>query len=324
MQARLTRHITNLLHLSTVVECGSINRAAGLLGMTQPALTRSIARLEEVMEVQLLHRTSRGVVPTECGRALIERVRAADVELQRATDTIKTMKGQIEGKITCGAGPVSMYFLIPSAVGEFRRQRPRMHFHLIEDHTPALLARLRRRELDLVVGLKVDDEDDPDLLVENLVEEQIGIIARTEHPTVRGTDTRLKDLLANQQWVLPSPDVFICQMFYKEMERLGVGAPHHYVETLSFPAIRYLVREVDYIALSTSLLFGAEIVNGSVQMLGGDWRLPRSRTVIYRRKRDQLSPFVSSFINLIKQTTKQWRHPLEGAPPADVGFGRAV
>lgn len=118
-------------------EYGSINRAAAPLGLSQPALTRSIGRLEEIVGAKLLHRTSRGVVPTEFGKALIKHVQAIDSELHQASTTIDLLKGNIDGVITCGAGPVSMFYLLPAAVNEFRKRWPRLHFRLVEGHTPA-------------------------------------------------------------------------------------------------------------------------------------------------------------------------------------------
>jgi LysR family transcriptional regulator, pca operon transcriptional activator len=304
---RLAHHIASLLQLSTVVECGSINRAATLLGITQPAL-----KLEEAVGVQLLHRTVKGVVATEAGRLLLDHVKAADMELRRAADAIDALRGRSEGRIVCGTGSASMSFSIPSIVSAFRKQRPGMHFHLIEGQTASLLRPLERGELDFVVGLKIDHEDTPELAADDLVGEQIGVIVGREHPATRGGGAPLNDLLASKQWVLPPPQSLLFQAMERELDRLGARLPSAYVETSSLPAIRHLVQHEGYIALSTSFLFGPDLATGAVQMLSGDWTLPLSRTVIYRRRRDKLSPAAAAFIDLVKQETRRGMNDAQG------------
>jgi DNA-binding transcriptional LysR family regulator len=313
MQNRLNKYLPSLLQFTAVVEYGSINRAAAPLGLSQPALTRSIGRLEEIIGAKLLHRTSRGVVPTELGHALIKHVQAIDSELHQASTTIDLIKGNIDGAVSCGAGPVSMFYLLPAAVNDFRKRWPRLHFRLVEGHTPALLDRLRSGEIDLVVGSKVAEDDDPDLIVENLADEEVGIFAQRHHRIFANSKCNLRDMLVHERWVLPGPWVHFNRLIDSELSRRSVERPTACIETTSSSAVRWLVQQGDYIAVSTSLVFAAELLDGSVRIAKGDWNFPLVKTVLYRRKREFSSRTVMEFAKLIKQTARSWPHPLRAA-----------
>ena len=75
--------------LMTVVQAGSMSKAATLLNTTQPAVSRSIAVLERTIGVRLLERNSYGVEPTDCGRALLDGGVAAFDELRQAARNIE-------------------------------------------------------------------------------------------------------------------------------------------------------------------------------------------------------------------------------------------
>jgi LysR family transcriptional regulator, pca operon transcriptional activator len=306
MQSLLQKHFTHLLHLKTVIECGSINRAATMLHVTQPSLTRSIGRLEDVLGVALLNRTSKGVTPTNVGSILLSHIDAANSALQRGDDEITALKGANTGTIVCGAGQIATGFLMPHAINQFRNSNPRLHIRLLEDHTPRLLNKLKQGELDLVIGSRIEDEDDAGLAIETLVKEHIDVYARNKHPVFKSAPCRLEDLLGSEKWILPGPNVHMHRSVTAEFRRRSLQRPAAFVETSSLQATRWLVREGRYLAVSTSLIFAADITEGLVRAVSGDWRFPPARTVLYRRKGEPVRANVLAFIKVLKQTVRLW------------------
>src|SRR5580765_7452699 len=75
--------------LMTVVQAGTMGKAAERLNITQPAISRSIAELEHALGVRVLDRHRRGVEPTEFGRALLDGAAAAFDDLNRAVKNIE-------------------------------------------------------------------------------------------------------------------------------------------------------------------------------------------------------------------------------------------
>src|SRR5262245_2748313 len=85
--------------LMSVVQAGSVSKAAGLLGTAQPALSRSIAQLEQTIGVRLLDRGPRGVEPTAYGRALIKRGIAVFDELRQGMRDIEFLTDPTAGEL---------------------------------------------------------------------------------------------------------------------------------------------------------------------------------------------------------------------------------
>src|SRR5690242_3855000 len=89
--------------LMTVVQAGSMRKAATLLNRAQPAISRSIAELEDAVGVRLLDRNAHGVEPTACGRALLQGGRAAFDELQLAVKKIEFLEDPTVGEVRIGS-----------------------------------------------------------------------------------------------------------------------------------------------------------------------------------------------------------------------------
>src|SRR5882757_3180731 len=94
--------IKQLKALVTVVEVGSVTRAAELLHLVQPAVTRQIRALEHELGVSLFERTCQGMRPTKAGISLAERARRALTELDRARAELTPPPGLVAGIVTVG------------------------------------------------------------------------------------------------------------------------------------------------------------------------------------------------------------------------------
>jgi DNA-binding transcriptional LysR family regulator len=94
--------VRQLKALVTVVETGSVTRAAELLHLVQPAVTRQIRALEHELGVPLFERTRQGMRPTEAGVSLAERARRALTELDRARAELAPAPGMVTGLVSVG------------------------------------------------------------------------------------------------------------------------------------------------------------------------------------------------------------------------------
>ena len=91
--------------LMTVVQAGSMNKAAAVLSTGQSAISRSIAELEHTVGVRLLERTARGVEPTKYGRALLQGGTAVFDELRQAVKNIEFLADPTAGEVRIGCTP---------------------------------------------------------------------------------------------------------------------------------------------------------------------------------------------------------------------------
>ncbi|NPT47004.1 LysR family transcriptional regulator [Paraburkholderia sp. 1N] len=312
MRSKLARYMTNLGHFATVVEYGNISAASSVLGITQPALTRSIMRLEDVLGTQVLHRSARGVSPTECGKALMDHIQAAESELNKALAMVQAIRGVNDGRINCGAGSVSMNHILPTAVSRAKRKLGKIQINLIEGRTHELLYKLKNCELDMVLGIEQTDSQFADLRSECLIEEQFHFCVRAGHPLTRQPELSLGDLMSREQLVMPvltsSP---VERALNLELSRHSCELGEHRVETLSHAVMRHLVYQDDYVAFCSSIWFRDDIRSGALKVLKGNWHVPQFATLLFRRSGDVTTPWLSYFVNEIKNAAAELRSGAE-------------
>lgn len=142
--------LTQIRDFLAVVEAGSIRSAARNLGVSQPAVTKSMRSLETELQVQLVQRTPHGIAPTRAGRAFLVRARVAHTELSKAVQEATQQDG--EGTVAIGCGPVASVLLIPEAVASFSRAFPRARVRIIEGWTPNLLPMVRNETIEFALG----------------------------------------------------------------------------------------------------------------------------------------------------------------------------
>lgn len=116
--------LSTLKALMAAVEEGSLRSAARRLGVSQPALTKSIRELELDLGTTLLHRTSRGVQATAQGKVLYDRALKATRELSQAADEIQQLNGRMVGDLHISAVPVAVMLLIPELLRTFGQAFP--------------------------------------------------------------------------------------------------------------------------------------------------------------------------------------------------------
>ena len=141
-----------LLYFASVIEHGSLNKAAKVLGVSQPALSTSMDRLESEMGMQLLDRGPKGIVPTHYGEILYCHARLIREEVQLAKrDLLNALDGQTES-IRIGSLPSMASSIIPMALGRWRNLHPQGNLQVVESAQFDLLTGLLRRDVGEIHG----------------------------------------------------------------------------------------------------------------------------------------------------------------------------
>jgi DNA-binding transcriptional LysR family regulator len=115
--------------LMSVVQAGSMSKAAQILNTTQPAVSRSIADLEHEVGVRLLDRGRHGVEATEYGRALLDGGNAMFDELRQAIRNIEFIADPTVGEVRIGATDPLIAGVIPAVLERLHRRFPRISTH---------------------------------------------------------------------------------------------------------------------------------------------------------------------------------------------------
>ena len=134
-----------------VIEAGTLTAAARRIGISQPALSATIHRLEDELGARLLDRGRRGAQPTAAGAALIGPARAALAAVEDGRRAVLEVEGLERGEVRVGAGATACTYLLPPFLAAFRREHPGIRFLLRESTTEEARQGLAAGELDLAV-----------------------------------------------------------------------------------------------------------------------------------------------------------------------------
>jgi LysR family nitrogen assimilation transcriptional regulator len=196
-----------LQYFVQIVDAGSINRAAAVTGIAQPALSQQLAILENELKVRLLDRSPTGVAPTEAGRRLYTRAQvilrqigSLKLELNEAVDAIA-------GVVALGLPPSHGRSIGNEVFARIRAEFPRVRLHIVEDGAAGLAGRLRSGLLDMLVSpARIDAAD---LEEHVLLQEELFLVSA---PSLRSCHGDLAALAALPWIVTGSPNAIRGQL----------------------------------------------------------------------------------------------------------------
>ncbi len=221
--------VRDLDYLLAVAERGSVLRAAEQLGMTQPAVTKAVARLERELGMPLFERDPRGMVPTLAGAALIARARKIRLEYDDAMRELGEMRAGTIGLVRFGFSPTIEASLIFGACSQLVRERPAARFHLRERLGGELLEALLGGEVDLVVS-RIPDVEIDRLSSIPLYTDRLMVAADAGHPLAGRRNLSLQEL-AQEEWVLPPRRILLRQQLEAAFRAQGLPPPLLRVES---------------------------------------------------------------------------------------------
>jgi DNA-binding transcriptional LysR family regulator len=166
--------LRQLRALVTVAEVGSVTRAARLLHLVQPAVTRQIRLLETEFGVELFSRSPSGMVPTPEGELLVERARRALLELERARAEIAPAVGEISGIVTIGILESVVDVMVPGLVEAIARRHPKIHLRILTAYSGHLERWLEAGDVDVSVVYNLVDA--PSLSVTPILRENLCVV----------------------------------------------------------------------------------------------------------------------------------------------------
>lgn len=173
----------------------SFTIAARELGISQPALSRGIRRLEETAGASLFTRSRRGITPTDAGDVLLAHAAPLLAEAQALEREIGRLKGLGRTVYRVGVGPFARSLIIGGAVGRLHRECPEVGIELRIDQPVELSRAVRRQELDVAVADGSLREFEDQLSYEAIEPVQGYFLVRGGHPLLSVPDLTLRDVL---------------------------------------------------------------------------------------------------------------------------------
>jgi DNA-binding transcriptional LysR family regulator len=216
----------------TVVNAGSMGKAAAVLNATQPNITRSIAALEHAFGVRLLDRHYRGVEPTDFGRALLKRSQIAFDELRASVKDIEFLADPTAGELRIGSITYLAASFVAAVIDRLSSRYPRMQFNILSGDTSILHRALTDRNVDFVLAQRFGVFSDEHFNFEKLYEERYVVLASIQNRWARRRKVELADLL-DEPWTLSAPETVI-GLVAKEAFAAS-GLPYPRVTVTTFP-----------------------------------------------------------------------------------------
>jgi DNA-binding transcriptional LysR family regulator len=239
--------LRHLVLLVAIVEEGSFVRAAESLYISQPAVTRSVRELEELVGTALFVRGPRGVLPTVAGEILVERARSALGSLRRASEQLEEVRHGGARLLRVGTNLAGAYALLPQAIVALKQAHFGTAISVVEGTAEALTTSLQRDEVDLLVGRLDPGTYRGSLHHIRLYDEAVRPVVRRDHPALTATTRHLTDLLS-YPWILPlRPSALrdeLDDMFADE----GLRLPRDITECSTLLTTREIILETDAIA----------------------------------------------------------------------------
>ena len=232
------------------VEMTSLHRAADALGVTQPALTKAVRRLEAEIGARLLERTPRGVAPTFMGQALLKQGLALGRWVNDTQALLGDLKHGAAGELRIGVVPALVESLLTPVLAELLDEGRGMRFHVSVQLSDMLLRQLEGGELDFAIAAIHPDRPMPGLSCMALGAQRSQVVARRGHALFRRRFT-VQDLAA-QPWVLPPPNIALRTWVDAMFAEAGIGAVPAFVYTDATPAVfAQLVRRTPMLTVMT-------------------------------------------------------------------------
>lgn len=237
----------------TVAEQGAILKAARVMNVTQPSVTRCLHALEARLGVALFQRLPNGVSITPYGEVFVQRCRQILADIGMLGAEIESMALGVKGQIHVGAMPATIHSFLPDALLEMQQTYPDISVTVIEETEQELTKRLHDRSIDIAVGRLLPEHEVPELQSEVLLSDPMCFVVRPGHPLMQTKVPSVKQALA-YSWVYPKRDSLAHRALESAFRTTGHGEPKIALFTSSISFIIRVVSRSDYIgALPVSM-----------------------------------------------------------------------
>lgn len=289
--------LRHLRHFAAVVESGNLSRAAEQVFISQPALTRSIKKLEDLVGAILLERQPRGVVPTPAGDALYRYARLMLNEARRARAEVQAVSGGAKGQLAIGIAAMFSDHIVDRAVAACAASGD-VALTITQGFVEELVEALRDGKLDAIFSNLSNMTLPDDVSVEPILDINAYVFAGHDHP-LQGQKDLTKPQLVAQKWAIvdqPHMRDFLDQYFSVD----GLATPSFVVRTNSLNLIHSLIANGGFIGILPEHVVQRRSTAGSVLPLDAPGCPVVRRAGLITRRSMPGRPVLETFITALR------------------------
>jgi DNA-binding transcriptional LysR family regulator len=303
--------------LFAVVQWGSMAQAARHLAMTQPAVSESIANLENVLRVRLLDRSSRGIEPTIYAHALLKRGRVVFDELRQGIQDIEFLANPTVGEVRVACSETLASGLLPAAIDRLSRHHPRLVVRVVHASATQEFRELRERRVDLVLARMARSFVDDDLDIEILFDDPHRVVVGARSRWASRRKITLAELV-DEPWIFPPPQV-LSAMLAEAFKAQGLEAPQERVSATSILLRNHLLVTGRFLSVLPNSVLRQNAKQWSLKALPVDLGVKPRSIAIFTLKNRIVSPVVQLFIEHVRAAAKTMFATSASAPSARKG-----
>jgi DNA-binding transcriptional LysR family regulator len=295
------RHLNVLL---AVAQWCNMARAAEHLAISQPAVSKAIAELENTLGVRLLDRRPQGLGLTLYGRAFLKRSTAIFNDLATSVTELEFLADPTAGELRIGTTVAMAAGLVCTIVDRLSRQYPRLAFRVTVGDLPDLQDReLRERDIDLMIGRLPDAIPADDMATELLLDETAFVVAGTHCPWTRRRKIELAELI-NEPWALSLPESFPGSLVERAFRARGLAVPQTGMRRQSLEMHNALLATGRFLAILPAVMLHFSAQRLGLKILPVDLPFKPWPIGIVTLKNRTLSPAAQLFIECAREVIR--------------------
>jgi len=229
--------LRHLRYLAAIAQEANFTRAAEKLFVSQSALSQQIQSLEREVGTVLLDRSHRGVRLTAAGEILYQHAQRIFQELEQARTAIHELEGVQRGELHIGVVQTVNDYLMPLVAAAFAERHPQIKLFVDEVPTDEIEARLEQGELQVGLGFAPSSMSGIEALP--ILEENLVLIVRDDHPLAQKTSTTVTSL--DQLPMVMLSNTYCTRRLWEENARLGHAQPQVVMEMNTVSSILAVV-----------------------------------------------------------------------------------
>lgn len=240
----------DLQYFLALADTGTFTGAAEQLGLSQPALSKAMQRLERKVGARLLTRTARGIELTEAGKAFHARLRAASRDMDDAVREARNLGGNDAGLLRLGITPATTDFALQALLPALTVERPAASIAFSTAFSNAMMEKVGRRDVELAV-CPVPERLDAALECETLYDDPCSLMMRNDHALARQQSISLEDI-TRHPWAATGQHEFTRLQVRSAFGKRGLALPRIVVEADTLNALMLVVARTGLISMINS------------------------------------------------------------------------
>ncbi len=279
--------------IRTITEQGSLTQAAEQLHVSQPTLSKKLARIEMQLKTKLFYRSPTGVVATEIAQYIVESAEPIQAQIKRIERHVEQLTQHESGGVRLGVGPIIEQVLMPDVLAKFVAATGNVQLSIITDRADTLLRRLSDADLDVIAG-PFSATDHATLMGFPLIQDELVTVARAAHPIFTARQPPDIDTFP---FASPEPQGTVSSGITRQGRKL--------IASENFPMLKNLTLQSDCICLGPWYVFCDEIKSGALREVTTQHPITWESACLVRPESIE-TPLVKLLVNLLVDVSKTY------------------